>query len=115
MKLRQVVGAHQGLPFWVGQLLSALIMLVCLIWVSIAYLVIQPSGHEDLAHFVTDNVVRVPATLGMLALVWHAWLGGKSILMDYLPWTTFRIFKYIGLISYLLMCLVWIIGVMWSF
>lgn len=114
MKLRQVVGAHQGLNFWVGQLLSAVILLLCIVWLSIVFATLQPAGHAGLVSFITSNVVRVPATLGMLALCWHAYLGAKSILMDYLPWTVLRIWKYIATMCYLALCLVWLIGIMWG-
>lgn len=112
--MRKVVGAHRGLPFWVGQSLSAVVMLVCIAWIAVAFAVIGPSGHEGLTAFVTANVVRVPATLAILAVAWHAWLGARSVLMDYVPWMGLRMLKYVGTICYLVLCTIWLVGIMWG-
>ncbi len=113
-KLRQVTGAHSGLGEWSGQLLSALIMIALIVYLVIAFAVVQPFGHFALSSFVGANYIRVPAVLLAFVVVWHAWLGAKSILMDYIKWNTLRVVKYIGTIVYLLVVLIWFIAVIWS-
>ena len=113
-RLRQVVGAHQGLNFWVGQLATAVIMLIGLIYLLVVYALITPVGYAELVAFISADYVRVPASLFALALIWHAWLGAKSILMDYIKWTWYRILKYFSTFIYLGLCLAWFLGVVWT-
>ena len=113
-KLRQVTGALQGLSEWTGQLLSALMMIALLVYLLIAYAVLQPSGHSGLTNFIGAVYVRVPAVFLALVIVWHAWLGARSIVMDYIKWNWMRIVKYIGILIYLAVILIWFINVAWS-
>ena len=113
-RIRQLVGTRKGMGSWVGQSLTALVMLAALVYLLVAYAVASPSGHAELAAMVGANYFRVPATLGAAALVWHAWLGAKSILMDYVKWPWLRIAKYVGVICYLALCMIWFLGVTWS-
>ena len=113
-RIRQVVGTRKGMGAWVGQSLTALVMIAILAYLLIAYAIVAPTGHDGLAGFIGADYVRVPSSIGALALVWHAWLGGKSVIMDYIKWPWFRVVKYVGLIIYLLGCIVWFIGVIWT-
>ncbi len=99
---------------WAGQLLTAVLMLAMLVYLLVVYAVATPASHGELVAFLAAGHVRVPATFTALVLVWHAWLGTKSILMDYVSWTWLRISKYIGAIAFLALMLVWFLGVIWT-
>lgn len=113
-RIRQVVGTKKGMASWAGQSLTALVMIVIIAYLVVAYAVVAPSGHEGLVSFVGADYIRVPATVGALAVVWHAWLGAKSVVMDYIKFPWLRIAKYLASIIYLLACIIWFTGVVWT-
>lgn len=112
--MRTVVGSRKGMASWAGQGLTALVMIAALAYLLVAYAVTGPSGHEGLRGFLSADFVRVPASVGAVALIWHAWLGAKSVVMDYIKWPWLRTAKYVGLVIYLMACMVWFIGLAWS-
>ena len=111
---RLVVGANEGMTAWAGQLISAVMMIIVTAYLLLCFLVIAPSGHAEVSRMVGSNYFRVPVTFGAIMLIWHAWLGGKSILMDYIKWAWLRVVKYIALVFYLALVLIWFLGVIWS-
>lgn len=113
-KMRRAVGAHYGLSEWVAQLLTAVVMLVLLVYLVGAWLVIAPSNFSQLQQFVTTEYIRVPAMVFVLALIWHAWIGGKSVIIDYLSNDTIRLIKITGLACYLVACIIWAASIFWG-
>ena len=113
-KLRQVTGSGTGLAMWVGQTITAVIMLFVLIYLIILFAYQTPNNFFALRSLMGANYFRVPATFGAIILTYHAWLGAKSIIMDYLKWSWFRLIKYFGTIIYLTLTLIWFLGTIWS-
>ena len=111
---REVVGASEGMMAWAGQLISAVMMIIVAAYLLICYLIVSPSGHAELVGMVGSNYFRVPATFGAIMLIWHAWLGAKSVIMDYIKWAWLRMLKYVGAIVAFALVLIWFIGVLWS-
>ncbi len=112
--IRRAVGAHYGATEWAAQLLTAAVMVVCTDYLIIAWIVVGPDSHAELAAFVRSDSVRLPLMLMVVALVWHAWIGGKSIMMDYLRHDWFRLLKITALACWLVVCLAWAAGVLWG-
>ena len=113
-KVRQVVGTRKGMNSWAGQGLTAILMILVFVYLAVAFAILAPSGHAELVSFMAADYIRVPATIAVFAVVWHAWLGAKSVVMDYIKWPWFRVVKYVGTIIYLLACTVWFSGLVWS-
>ena len=111
---RRAIGAHYGVSEWAMQLLTAVVMILCMAYLAAAWLLVQPASHQQLAAFIGNDLVRLPLMLMILALVWHAWIGAKSVMMDYLPWDWFRLAKLAGAACYLVICLVWAAGTLWG-
>ncbi|MCH9705276.1 MAG: succinate dehydrogenase, hydrophobic membrane anchor protein [Proteobacteria bacterium] len=101
------VGAHYGLRDWLVQRISALVIVVATLILFIALLVVEPQGFREWHAFVGQIWVRVLLMLTILALVWHAFIGARDIFMDYLKHDLLRLFKIVGVIIYLLICLIW--------
>lgn len=114
MSSKRSIGARYGLADWAAQLLSALCMLVCLAYLLAVFLVCSPDTYQELRDFVRWESVRVPLLLFILALAWHAWIGGRSVIMDYIPHDGLRLAKTAGLFIYLLMCVLWAAGILWG-
>ena len=114
MNLRPAVGAHYGLVDWVLLLLTAVVMIVALLVLLIMALVFAPNSHESLRAFVAWEPARLTLMLFILALAWHAWVGGRSVLMDYIPNDSLRLLKSVALFCYLVICVLWAASVLWS-
>ena len=104
---RAPVGAHYGLKDWLAQRATAVVMVVSAAVVAAAAWVVGPAGFEEWRGFVRSGVVRLALMLFVTALVWHAFIGVRDIVMDYLPGHFFRLGKMVGAFVYLLVCWLW--------
>lgn len=101
------VGAHYGLRDWLVQRVSAVVMAAAAAVLFIALTVAAPQGFEAWRDFIMQGWVRILLLLTVVALVWHAFIGGRDIFMDYLKHDLLRLVKMVGLAIYLLVCLLW--------
>ena len=101
------VGAHYGLRDWIAQRATAAILVVAIATIGGALLICAPSGYDEWRAFVGAEWVRILLFLSVLAVAWHAFIGARDILMDYIKHDAFRLFKTVGCIVYLLACVVW--------
>lgn len=101
------VGAHYGLRDWLAQRVSALVMVIAALILFVAVVTVQPHGYEQWRAFIMQGWVRILLLLTVLSLVWHAFIGARDIYMDYIKHDWLRLAKEIGIIVYLLICLLW--------
>ena len=80
---RIVVGAHYGWRDWLVQRISAVVM--ALYTVLILALLLWHGGLDQAAWMSTfrNEPFRLATFIVMVALLWHAWVGVRNILMDY--------------------------------
>ena len=110
--IKPPVGAHYGLRDWLAQRVTAVIMSVAILILAVALLVCRPDGFEAWRDFVLTGWVRLLLMLTIVSLVWHAFIGARDILMDYIKNDMFRLFKAVAVIVYLLVCLLWAAGIL---
>jgi succinate dehydrogenase / fumarate reductase, membrane anchor subunit len=80
---RIIVGAHYGTQGWLAQRITALVMAI---YTPIAlYLLLgrAPWTYESWKAFFAQGWVRMATLLFVVSLAWHAWVGARDILMDY--------------------------------
>lgn len=79
-----------GLKAWLVQRVSAIYIAVFLI-ISIANLLIKPPAtFNDWIARIAHPVTNIAIALFILALLAHAWVGGRDVLMDYVKPTLLR-------------------------
>ena len=83
MTNRIITGAHYGLRDWLAQRITAVIMAV---YTVIAVVVLLKN--KDITYLVWRDLfaqgwMRVATLLFMVSLAWHAWVGVRDIIMDY--------------------------------
>jgi succinate dehydrogenase / fumarate reductase membrane anchor subunit len=81
---RLVVGAHYGMRDWLAQRITAAIMAVytpIAIGVLVKY---QPLSHAVLRELFSQGWMRIATLMFAVSLAWHAWVGVRDILMDYI-------------------------------
>jgi succinate dehydrogenase / fumarate reductase, membrane anchor subunit len=108
------VGAHYGLGDWLLQRLTAVVMAVYTI-VALAMVIAQaPSNHAEWRALFGGGFFRAFTMLFFLALLYHAWVGMRDILMDYVRATGLRLAlqSVVGIV--LLLYLIWSASILWG-
>jgi succinate dehydrogenase / fumarate reductase membrane anchor subunit len=102
---RLVVGAHYGLRDWLAQRITAAIMAVYTVLAVAVVLKNQPLTYAVWKDLFARGWMRVATLLFAVSLAWHAWVGVRDILMDYVkpdgPRLALQVFFILLLASYL--------------
>ena len=110
---RIVVGAHYGLKDWLAQRVTAIVMALYTVLFGVAALVHGPFDYEGWRAFIAQGWVRFASFLFVVALGYHAWIGMRDILMDYVKPTGARLALH-ALVAVLLVGYVgWAVQVLW--
>jgi len=111
---RVIVGAHYGLKDWLAQRITAIVMTVyTLLWLVIAVY----HGGVDYALWqmlFANMAFRIATVLFWLALLWHAWIGVRDILMDYARPTSLRLTLEIVTVLTLVAYAGWLVEILWG-
>jgi len=111
---RVVVGAHFGLRDWLIQRVTAVVMGVyCVIMAG--YLLLQPNLDYDVwTALFSSQAVRTFTMLFMLSLFYHAWIGIRDIVMDYVKLAAVRLVIHVLVILALLLYVIWSVQILWG-
>ena len=83
MVKRLVVGAHYGLRDWLAQRITAAIMAVYTLLALGVVIQHQPVTYAVWKDLFARGWMRGATLLFAVSLAWHAWVGVRDILMDY--------------------------------
>jgi succinate dehydrogenase / fumarate reductase membrane anchor subunit len=83
MVKRIVVGAHYGIKDWLVQRITALVMTAYSFLFAGMLIACAPSGYDEWHGFFAPTWMRLATFVFFLSLLWHAWIGVRDILMDY--------------------------------
>lgn len=102
----KLTGAHYGLSSWLQQRITAIIMLVCTLF--FIYFVVDMAYSVDSSFMSWQNAVhsifiKIFIEVFVLALLLHAWVGVRDIIMDYVHCAGIRLTLYI-------LTILWLIG-----
>ena len=111
---RVITGAHYGLKDWLAQRVTALVMAGYVIVFVGILLVCPPQRYEQWRSLFGTQMMRIATFIFFISLFWHAWVGVRDILMDYVKPTGVRL----GLQNVALLVLagyaVWAVQILWS-
>ena len=108
------VGAHYGLGDWLLQRLTAVVMILYTGFMLAVVLLHSPDSYGDWRRIFTHGVVRIATMLFFVALLYHAWVGMRDILMDYVRATGLRLTLEFGVVLLLLVYLIWAASILWG-
>jgi succinate dehydrogenase / fumarate reductase membrane anchor subunit len=111
---RVVVGAHYGLRDWLMQRITAVLMVLYCLSIS-GYLLLQPHlDYNVWTGLFSSQVVRTFTLLFMLSLFYHAWVGIRDIVMDYVKPASVRFVIHVLVILALLLYAIWSVEILWG-
>ena len=111
---RIVTGAHYGLRDWLAQRLTAVLMVVYTLFIA-GYVLLHPDmGYDRWTGLFSNQVMRSFTLLLLLALYYHAWIGVRDIVMDYIKPAGIRLAIYVLVILALLLYVIWSAQILWG-
>lgn len=129
---RLVVGAHYGLRDWLSQRVTAALMALFTALVVLQVLwpryvkdasgervrdgagrFIAITGYDKWAGIFAAQWMKVLTFVVIAALLWHAWVGMRDVLMDYVKPVMLRLVLQVFAIVWLTGCAGWAIQVLW--
>ena len=75
----------QGLRPWIIQRVSAVFIGVFFLYVFLVVITNNPFNASDWAIWVATPFNNIFIGLTLIAILWHAWIGIRDIVLDYVP------------------------------
>jgi succinate dehydrogenase / fumarate reductase membrane anchor subunit len=112
---RVVTGAHYGLRDWIIQRVSAVVMAAYALFIAGWVLIHAPVRYEAWTRLFAGDVMRSFTLLTLLAMFYHAWVGVRDIVMDYVKPAVLRLAIHTLVIMALILYVVWSVQILWAF
>ena len=110
---RVIVGAHYGTRDWLAQRVTAAIMAVYVVVVLALVASQAPFTYESWKGLFAHGGMRVATLLFALSLAWHAWVGMRDILMDYVKHDGLRLALQVLTVLLLAGYAGWTVQILW--
>jgi succinate dehydrogenase / fumarate reductase, membrane anchor subunit len=110
---RLVVGAHYGLRDWLAQRVTAAIMALYSVIVAVIVFKNSPLTYAVWKDLFAQGWMRVATLLFAASLAWHAWVGVRDILMDYVRPDGVRLTLQIFTLLLLAAYVGWAVQILW--
>lgn len=110
---RIVTGAHYGLRDWLAQRITAAIMAVYTVILLVVLVGGVPLNYAVWKDLFAQGWMRVATLLFAASLAWHAWVGMRDILMDYVKPAGVRLTLEVGVLLMIAGYLAWTLQILW--
>jgi len=111
---RLVVGAHYGLRDWLAQRATAIVILAYTVILLVTFLASGNFSYEGWAGLFSRQWFKMATFVTFLALLYHAWVGVREIVMDYCAKSVgLRLALYVATILWLIGCAGWAAQIIW--
>lgn len=108
------VGAHYGLGDWLLQRLTAVVMAIYTVGFGACVAWHAPASFASWKLLFAGPVVRLSTMLFVAALLYHAWVGMRDIIMDYVKPLGVRLLLQAGVGAVLAFYLIWSVAILWG-
>ena len=108
------VGAHYGMRDWLLQRLTAVVMLVYTVALVAVLVRHTPGTYAEWRAIFSGPFFRAFTLFFFLALLYHAWVGMRDIVMDYIKSSALRLLLETAIGAALLLYLIWVASILWS-
>ncbi len=110
---RLVVGAHYGVRDWLAQRVTAIVMVLYTLILLVAFLYGNNFSYEGWAGLFSRQWFKMATFVTFLSLFYHAWVGMREILMDYVKPVGARLALQVAAILWLVGCAGWAAQIIW--
>ena len=110
---RIVSGAHYGLRDWLAQRVTAIVLAVYTLYLLFAVLTVPRLTYTTWYGLFLSPFMKVATLLAMLSLIYHAWVGLRDVLMDYIQKTWMRLSLEILTVALLAGYACWTVIILW--
>lgn len=110
---RLVVGAHYGFRDWLSQRVTAVLMALFTLALLLQVIFGGPIGYDSWAAIFSRQWMKVLTFVVIVSLAWHAWVGMRDVLMDYVKPVGARLVLQVGTIVWLVGNAGWAVQVLW--
>mgnify|MGYP001794396830 CR=1 FL=1 len=105
--------AVSGLRAWLVQRVSAVYMLVFIVFLLIHFLLDPPHSFLAWHDWMMSPGISITASVFFAALLAHAWVGARDVILDYVHPIVVRIFVLALLGLGLMGIAAWVIRILW--
>ena len=113
MTQRIVTGAHYGLRDWLAQRITAVIMAVYSVITVVVLVSSKNITYSVWRDLFAQGWMRVATLLFVASLAWHAWVGMRDILMDYIQPAGLRLALEVLILLTIAGYVGWAIQILW--
>ncbi|WP_039785326.1 succinate dehydrogenase, hydrophobic membrane anchor protein [Herbaspirillum huttiense] len=110
---RLVVGAHYGLRDWLAQRATAVVMAVYTVILLVCFLTSSGFSYDGWAALFSHQWFKVATFAAFMALFFHAWIGVRDALMDYVKPVGTRLVLQVATIVWLIGCAGYAAQILW--
>ncbi len=110
---RLVVGAHYGLKDWLAQRITAVVMALYTVILLAAFLTGNNFSYEGWAGMFARQWFKIATFITFLALFYHAWVGMRDILMDYVKPVGIKLTLQVATLLWLIGCAGYAAQILW--
>ena len=108
------VGAHYGWQDWLAQRVTAVIMVLFSVVIIGFFMIKGSANYGDWKELFRSQFFRILALLFFLSVYYHAWIGIKDVLMDYIKPAGLRVSLQVTVLLFLLACSIWSVTIIWG-
>ena len=110
---RVVVGAHYGVRDWLVQRATAVLMALFTLVMIVECLWPGEMSYEKWGGIFSHQWMKVLTFVTIASILWHAWVGVRDVLMDYVKPLAARLVLQVAAIAWLVGCAGWALQVLW--
>lgn len=104
---RAIGSVQHGFGEWLLQRLTALFLAGFAIWLVLTFVMDPPVGFQGWKVWMSAGTVRLAFAMALFSILVHAWLGMRSVFLDYLKPLWLRIFMHLLMAVYLTTLAFW--------
>lgn len=104
--------AFTGLRAWMVQRFTAVYMLLFIVFALLRFLFNRPHSYDDWQHWVTIPFVLILTALFFVALLLHAWVGLRDVMVDYVRVLPIRVALLASLAFVLIGLGLWVLEIL---
>ena len=105
------VGAHYGWQDWLAQRVTAVIMVLFSVVIIGFFMFKGGVNYAGWKELFRSQLFRILALLFFLSVYYHAWIGIKDVLMDYIKPAGIRVGLQVAVLLFLLACSIWSVAI----